>query len=222
MNAGYVYLLEMIAGAEGCDPQEAAFLRAIVADPDDEVTRVVYADWLEEDGREPMARYLRLDAERNRTHRSAERFGELTNLLAYLKDDLDPRWCAGLERPARVFNCGAADVADRKVRFTYQCPNRWQDLTPTADAAIRYCAGCKKNVHACDTKAEAEEHAWGGRCVAISSRLALTVLADPIPDESECRYEMAGVLLPPEWTWGEDLFSRKPKPKPKKPWWQFW
>lgn len=37
----------------------AALLQAIVADPEDDATRFVYADWLEENGTADLARALR-------------------------------------------------------------------------------------------------------------------------------------------------------------------
>ncbi|MBY0230983.1 MAG: TIGR02996 domain-containing protein, partial [Gemmataceae bacterium] len=37
-----------------------AFLEAILADPHDDAHRLVYADWLEENGDEARARFIRL------------------------------------------------------------------------------------------------------------------------------------------------------------------
>ena len=44
-------------------PEERAFLDAIAAEPDDAVHRLVYADWLEEQGRLESARLARVSAE---------------------------------------------------------------------------------------------------------------------------------------------------------------
>src|SRR5947209_18486404 len=43
-------------------PEEASFLRALRADPGDEATRLVYADWLEERG-DPLGAVLRLQCQ---------------------------------------------------------------------------------------------------------------------------------------------------------------
>jgi len=43
-------------------PHEEPFLRAIAADPADEATRLVYADWLEEQG-DPLGEFLRLQCQ---------------------------------------------------------------------------------------------------------------------------------------------------------------
>src|SRR5262249_42657415 len=47
---------------------EAAFLRSILDDPDDEANRLVYADWLEERG-DPRAELVRLQLETDRQAR---------------------------------------------------------------------------------------------------------------------------------------------------------
>jgi uncharacterized protein (TIGR02996 family) len=49
--------------------QERAFLQAIIADPDDDLPRLVYADWLEENGDPDRAEFIRLQIERARRPR---------------------------------------------------------------------------------------------------------------------------------------------------------
>ena len=49
----------------------------------------------------------------------------------------------------------------------YQCPQRWRDLIPTHDDAVRYCNVCDRNVHACYTDESVAAHAEKGHCVAI-------------------------------------------------------
>ncbi len=46
-------------------PEEEGFLRAIGANPDDEATRLVYADWLEERG-DPLGEFLRIQCQQKR------------------------------------------------------------------------------------------------------------------------------------------------------------
>ena len=46
-------------------PHEEPFVRAIAADPDDEATRLVYADWLEERD-DPLGEFLRLQCQGRR------------------------------------------------------------------------------------------------------------------------------------------------------------
>jgi uncharacterized protein (TIGR02996 family) len=47
-------------------PQEQAFLQAILAEPEDDTHRLVFADWLEENGRTERAEFIRLQIERER------------------------------------------------------------------------------------------------------------------------------------------------------------
>ncbi len=60
---------------------EAPFLDAIKANPDDAVTRLVYADWLEERG-DARSEFLRLQVESDRIH----------GRLHQLRRQLDSRW----------------------------------------------------------------------------------------------------------------------------------
>jgi uncharacterized protein (TIGR02996 family) len=46
--------------------QDQAFLRAILAEPDDDTPRLVYADWLDEHGQGERAEFIRLQIERAR------------------------------------------------------------------------------------------------------------------------------------------------------------
>jgi uncharacterized protein (TIGR02996 family) len=230
-------LLLGLAEKAGRAPLEAEFLRAIADDPDDEATRAAYADWLEENGREQMALYLRLDVERARTHRTAERFAELAKEMEALETVLDQGWRSGLQRPGRVLNCGGAGTSKPRVRFTFRCPNRWSDLTGPSGASVRYCGDCRRHVFLCESAAEAEHHARKGDCIAINSRVALDVIADPqneppdmfmtlgevaLEGEEEPEpldtEELADMGITPESIWAERLFPDLPP----KPWWQFW
>src|SRR5262245_31093810 len=60
--------------------EEIAFLRALEQDPDDETTRLIFADWLEERG-DPLAELIRIQAE-----------------LGKLLDDDERRWHLELRR----------------------------------------------------------------------------------------------------------------------------
>jgi uncharacterized protein (TIGR02996 family) len=70
---------------------EDAFLEAIFAGPDDETTRLVYADWLEERG-DPRAEFMRLDCQV-----SAVASPAISGVLGRLKEialTLGPDWVA--------------------------------------------------------------------------------------------------------------------------------
>src|SRR3954454_6234130 len=79
---------------------EEAFLDALAEDPDDDATRLVYADWLEERGEEGRALYLRKECElaalpgegERRTSRQCGQALLLRFRLAQLRKGLDPAW----------------------------------------------------------------------------------------------------------------------------------
>lgn len=76
---------------------EAAFLQAIDASPDDDTTRLVYADWLTEQN-DPRAAYLRLEVDRHRLKPREKRRDELFRQLADLRPTADPHWLARIDR----------------------------------------------------------------------------------------------------------------------------
>ena len=57
--------------------EKEALLRAVAATPDDETPRLVFADWLQENGDEEWARLIRLDCEIARTPKSDRRWWQL-------------------------------------------------------------------------------------------------------------------------------------------------
>src|SRR5262249_14462810 len=75
-----------------------AFLRAVVADPADDATRLIYADWLEEQG-DPRAQYLRLEMELAGVPPEGDEAGELREALLGLRKRIAPRWLAVLDQP---------------------------------------------------------------------------------------------------------------------------
>jgi uncharacterized protein (TIGR02996 family) len=68
---------------------ERAFLNAIIAAPDDDLPRLVYADWLQENGRPERAEFIRLQCElaqvRIADPQGRERYDKLTSRLRGLQ-----------------------------------------------------------------------------------------------------------------------------------------
>jgi uncharacterized protein (TIGR02996 family) len=223
------------------DPRESAFLRSILDDPDDNTSRLVFADWLEEVGQADKAQFVRLEVELSRLPRREEGFAPLCEELSRLAGVLGFAWALALLRPGRLLNCGFPDVFPEKagipwnlsarhtfaVRFEFPCPNRWADLQPTARPDVRYCDDCRRNVHYCTSQDEAEQLAVRGNCSAISARLALQV--EPEQDlpflsrdaEANCSEDDLALGEPveprPYEVWARQMFRRH-----HKPWWQFW
>jgi uncharacterized protein (TIGR02996 family) len=199
--------------------EERAFLAAILERPDDDATKLVYADWLEEHG-DPRAEYLRLmmtvrrqravTPEQRQRHRSLsaelaelrtqeqeawrsgsygspeniererrirELEGQLADLSGQIRQQvparlkelaavLDPNWLAVVSDP-EIEQCGRSTGGIWRPRFDFVCDRTWADLTSTGDTGVRHCEECGKDVHYCDTLADAREHSREGHCIAV-------------------------------------------------------
>ncbi len=145
---------------------EAGFLRTLLDNPADDTGRLAYADWLDERC-DPAGRAksdflrleLRLAARPERGLNRARWLHKLQTLAAAL----DPAWLRTVSHPA---------LEACRVAFEFECPQRWDRLTPTADENRRHCASCDRHVQYCATLDEAREHARRGDCVAVSLALA--------------------------------------------------
>jgi uncharacterized protein (TIGR02996 family) len=180
--------------------EDKAFLRAILANPAELTSWLVYADWLDEHD-DPRAEFIRLEVRRLDPNISqTERFGVIGQ-LEDVRAKLDPDWVAIFDRP-RIENCDEL--------FAFKCPKQWEKLQGTDDPLVRHCDACKKNVYYCHDIREAYGHARQGDCVAV----ALGVLRYPRdlkrdPDSHEV--VTAGIMIP----------VSEPEP-PRRPWWKFW
>jgi uncharacterized protein (TIGR02996 family) len=172
-------------GHEMKKKDDAGFLRDIVANPNDPVPRLIYADWLDEQGdQDHRGEFLRLDcklAEEVRTGTGTgteadadvdEERTALRNRLAELRETIDPAWLALLDRTG-IENCGRARSRARSL-FEFECPRRWEALRTTPDKRVRFCDSCKQRVYHCASIEEAQRHARRGHCVALDSRVELT------------------------------------------------
>jgi uncharacterized protein (TIGR02996 family) len=72
--------------------EEAAFLRAIQANPSDETAKLVYADWLDERGEHDKAAYLRSVAERRLGPREQFQFNRRFRVWLELVNGQVPVW----------------------------------------------------------------------------------------------------------------------------------
>jgi hypothetical protein len=50
--------------------------------------------------------------------------------------------------------------------FRLICPQRWDELTPTAEPGVRECGQCDRRVYLCTTDSETIAHARAGDCIA--------------------------------------------------------
>jgi uncharacterized protein (TIGR02996 family) len=144
---------------------EAAFIQAILANPGDITSRLVYADWLEERG-DPeslrRAEYIRIECELDGLPARNARRPRLRARLRAISRAIGDDWWRQLDW-AGIEYC---------VAFEYRCPQRWDTLQATEDPAVRHCPECQRNVYYCRDAQEAHELADAGECVAIDSRVA--------------------------------------------------
>lgn len=158
---------------------EAEFLLEIFETPSDSKPKMVYADWLEEQG-DARAEFLRLDIElQNRTKESLD-YQELLAARSELLPQIDRDWINLLGKAA-IEKCDSrANRANRRisgdpstsqvVEFEFRCPKRWENLSPQPHTTeMRICAECNKGVHYCYTISQAREHARQGHCVAVDA-----------------------------------------------------
>lgn len=50
--------------------------------------------------------------------------------------------------------------------FRFQCPKRWEDLSPGETPTVRFCGVCSRQVFFCETDEETIAHAQAGDCIA--------------------------------------------------------
>jgi uncharacterized protein (TIGR02996 family) len=154
---------------------EATFVRGLLANPRDDDLRLVYADWLEEQG-DPVsaakAEFLRLTVQRPPQSRPRGWKKSRGRRLQQLAAGLDTDWLAVVSHLA-IESCEGKRQAEMSaggmilLRFDYLCDRHWQDMQPTADQGVRFCEGCGHQVHYCDTILDAREHAQQRHCIAV-------------------------------------------------------
>jgi uncharacterized protein (TIGR02996 family) len=144
------------------DRREADLLNAIAAN--DEASREVYADWLEERGEVREAEFVRVQQELVTTDIVDVRFQPLSQRLRELGPNVDFRWRVRVARPP-IEKCRAEPA------FSFRCPREWGGLATTEREDVRYCSSCTKQVHYCTSVPEARDHAARGECVALDLRV---------------------------------------------------
>ncbi|MGF1583365.1 MAG: TIGR02996 domain-containing protein [Gemmataceae bacterium] len=155
-------------------PEEQRFLDGILENPTNTALRLIYADWLEEQG-DPRAEFLRVQVQRNECTDKSERRA-LKHRLQKLRKNIVDDWLAVVDSVA-VEGCFHKQVQRRVrklVRFEYECSKRWEQLQSTEDPFARFCDECQKNVFFCESIDQAQRHANRGHCIAIDSTIART------------------------------------------------
>lgn len=150
---------------EPLDRRELALLAAVRDAPGDEDARLIYADWLEEQGDE-RAEYLRLERQWNELPSHRRLSSPIRARLVELTHRLPLEWIAAVAR-ANIVGC--------PVAFTKVCPRAWQALPVGMDNRERPCRACKKSVIYCGSVSEAVRNLAKNVRVAVDPTLPRNV-----------------------------------------------
>lgn len=174
-----------------------AFLQALLDRPRDDVSRLVYADWLE-DQNDPtaalQAEYLRLTVEAARGPLPVEKDARLRQLAA----DLEPDWLAVVSR-IPVENCPREPALAAASLLRFVCGLNWQDLRPTEQRTVRHCPECGKDVHYCGTIREARDHAREDHCIAVDLGILRREADVWLPRAAEGEQDFLLGMSVPDW-----------------------
>lgn len=217
--------------------EDDPFVRAMLADPENDAPRLIYADWLEERS-DPRGEYLRLQCYLASLDRTDPQFDRLVGRFRELLRQISPRWRAAVCR-SKVEGCRFSELG---------CPNRWDKLRPTNDSSVRYCATCREEVYYCYSIREAFQLVDRGRCVVID-------IAEPRhegdlrgfelhleeDEQHDNEFEPGSLVFPTAFhqflqthsvddprNWGpnpdeaDDSFVLAPPRERRRPWWRFW
>jgi uncharacterized protein (TIGR02996 family) len=148
---------------------EKGFLDALLKEPDSSEHRLIYADWLEEQGDLRRAEFLRLEVLLAQLTLGDPQRAPTRDRLRELLPEIGADWLALLDRTL-ILNC----------RGQEDCPGRWEKLSLTVKARIRECGTCHKFVQHARTEDEARELDAEGKCVAVDSRVETPILEIPL------------------------------------------
>jgi uncharacterized protein (TIGR02996 family) len=149
--------------------QETAFLDAIRCSPGDDATRLVYADWLDEQGDKESARkssYIRLECRLAEIAADSDEYVKLLNQRHETAQNLPRRWLVIVTK-VKIENC--------PFSLESKCPKCWDRLLPATstslrfgdELSVRFCEACKENVFYCTSITQAKGHMQSGSCVAL-------------------------------------------------------
>jgi len=181
---------------------EAAFLETLRANPADDTTRLVYADWLEERDRAPEAEYLRLTATLTREVDDPTRLAERTARIGLLGNDLTEEWrsAAGgrfdltfvnheraqmISAVKAVRDLTGASLAEMKA-FFYTLPQRIFGGLPF-DSAVSFRDYLLTQVSSADVRITASEQAASPYPTLYEVRASVCLHVHPTRDDPAAR-----------------------------------
>src|SRR6476646_10103294 len=99
-------------------PHAAAFLRDVIENPDDDAPRLIFADWLDDNGDSDRAEFIRLQVERDRLPAHSVRSWQLRARERKLEQQHGERWRGTLAAitSETTFRRGFVEAAKLGVR----------------------------------------------------------------------------------------------------------
>jgi uncharacterized protein (TIGR02996 family) len=116
-----------------------ALLRAVLADPDDDAPRLIYADWLDEHGDCDRAEFIRIQCELARMNESNPRYPQLRQRQGdLLAGGNYHRWVAPLEEMAQqwTFCRGFVEEIEVAAAVFLKCGERLFDAAPVRSVKL--------------------------------------------------------------------------------------
>lgn len=139
--------------------------------------RAVYRAWLEERG-DARAELLMLE-EALLEGRPPDDFAIARWRASEILSDPTVRaWWRSVSVIAPIRACGSAAREEPEVRFAFSCPRAWEMLDPTGVPNVRHCTTCATDVHLSRSRAEAEERARRGECIAVPREIVGAVASE--------------------------------------------
>lgn len=141
---------------------------------DEDTTRVVLGDVLEESGAIAEAEYVRLELDLQRQSPSGAGFIEGVRRLRALSSVVGPtfRYLVGRD----IAGCSG-------VRWAFRCPTTWAELTPTNVGSERVCQTCRQLVVQVESETDARALARDGICTSMAEQEVDWVGDVSYPDE---------------------------------------
>lgn len=197
--------------------EQLALLACIRANPDDDLSRLVYADWVEERGDQAMAELIRCHIERERAEPGTQRYYDLithTGMLLAMNRD---RWTAELQEQFGVtaveFARGILDEVELSARqfgrtadqLLAAFPIRHVKFSATADVDTAYRVALPANVRrsiAVQIPFDLEHHfQWEGQGPVPFGQYSLELLPQaPSTMELPLRVGRWRILCPAVWS----------------------
>lgn len=141
---------------------EAGFLSAIRQTPADDISRLVFADWLDEQD-DPAckikAEFVRFELPMVRAPEGGTGGAEALANLRSLAAQIPPLWLA-------VVSHAKIEWCQHSTKFN--CPGRWELLAPTSFDDMRRCRECKRVTPFCTSIDDARMRIQYGNSVALS------------------------------------------------------